>query len=101
MTDREFDYITIVEHKNFTHLIDELEKSNPRVREVKEGISWLLGKKPTSGEHIKECETHRVLHTNPTGSVPAFWVVFRYDALARQVELLSIKECPEEESEED
>lgn len=101
MTSRKFDYIEIVEHKNFTRLIDELEKENPRIAEVKDAIAWLLGRKPTHGEHIGEYEKHRVFHTNAIGSVPAYWVVCRYDTIANQVELLSIKACPEGEAEED
>lgn len=70
--------------------LSKYEHEFPKLKEIHQGIVWVLARDPFYGTELPEMHDHRVFRTYPASSHTEFNVIFKYDETKHEVILLSI-----------
>ena len=82
----------VVEDEVFTEDIDNLRRLyGDAIDELHRGITWALSNDPRIGEPLPKARDYRIYTTTPIGNLPAFWVMYTFDA--EKVTLVSLQEA--------
>lgn len=91
LTSSSFNWPEVIEEPTFQKAIDRLGSQYQRLQnEVHEAITWKLGRDPQAGKLFDDRFGHRIYTTPPIGSLPSFWILYRYDEKEGKVYLLSL-----------
>jgi len=70
----------VVEEPRFTLDLDYYRQSYDNMDDVHSSITWALSNDPRTGEALEVAPDFRLFTTTAIGNIPAFWVLYTFDA---------------------